>query len=184
VPSSLVAKDRVIDLLRSKRLLGTVLKELSDYEFGRADAVRNAWTTMKWAASQPRLVGLLAWNAAALVAREGRALWSGRKELKKLTLVIHNFMDASALVPERVANCSFMVATDKGFVSMCAHNAAREAFIRKPLEVATEQGTRLWDPLTGQLAEVVSRPLPKADVMPSSLSEIPVSTLPVAAGGR
>jgi hypothetical protein len=105
-------------------------------------------------------VGLVAVNAAALVLREGRALWRSRKELRKLTFVIHNFMDANALVPERVANCSFMVATDRGFVSMCAHNAAREAFIRKPLEVKTEEGSRLWDPLTGQL------------------------TLPVAAGGK
>ena len=58
-------------------------------------------------------------------------------------------MDAQELDPERIAACSFMVATDRGFVSMCAHNAAREAFIRKPLEVATAEGVKVWDPLTG-----------------------------------
>jgi len=181
---TLVADDRVIDLLKSKRLLAAILNDLSDYRFGRSEAMSSAWKAFKFSLARPRLVGLLVGNAILLAAREARALWSARRSLKKLTFVIHNFMDAQQLVPERVASCSFMVATDGGFVSMCAHNAAREAFIRKPLEVKTDMGIRIWDPLTGKIVEAVDRPLPVATVLPSALSHIPLSTLPVAAGGK
>jgi molybdenum cofactor biosynthesis enzyme MoaA len=181
---TLVANGRVIDLLKSKRMLAAILRDLTDYRFGRSEAMSSAWKAFRFSVQRPRLVALLLANAAVLGVRHARALWPARRDLKKLTFVIHNFMDAKALVRERVANCSFMVATDGGFVSMCAHNAAREAFIRKPLEVRTDMGLRIWDPLTGQLVEAVGRPLPAANVLPSALSEIPVSTLPVAAGGR
>ena len=77
-----------------------------------------------------------------------------------------------------------MVATDRGFVSMCAHNAAREAFIRKPLEVATAEGMRVWDPLTGLTLPTATRDEPAPRVLPSVLSEIPGSSLPVFAGGK
>ena len=181
---TLVADDRAIDLLRSRRLLVAILRDLSDYRFARNDAINATAEALKLAWKKPRLAALFFANAALLLARQGRGLWRARKGLKKLTFVIHNFMDANQLVPERVSSCSFMVATDGGFVSMCAHNAAREAFIRRPLEVRTERGLRIWDPLTGQYVESVSRPLPAAAVLPSALSELPVSTLPTAAGGR
>ena len=154
---TLVAGDRVIDLLeRRKRLLAALLSDLSDYRFARNDAINAASEALKLAWRKKRLAALFFGNAALLLAREAPALWRARKGLKKLTFVIHNFMDAGALVPERVASCTFMVATDGGFVSMCAHNAAREAFIKKPLRVETETGTRVWDPLTGQYAEPVA----------------------------
>lgn len=164
---TLVAGDRVIDLLTSKPLLASILEDLSDYRFARNDAIHAGLEAFKLALARPRLAGLLLGNAALLLAREARSLWRARRSLKKLTFVIHNFMDARALVPERVSACTFMVATDGGFVSMCAHNAAREAFIRKPVRVETESGARLWDPLTGHYADG---------------STLPV--IPVAAGGR
>jgi uncharacterized radical SAM superfamily Fe-S cluster-containing enzyme len=153
---TLVAGERVIDLLKSKPLLAALLKDLSDFRFARNDAMSSSWKAFKIALARPKLVGLLLGNAVLLLAREGRTLWRARRGLKKLTFVIHNFMDATALVPERVAACTFMVATDGGFVSMCAHNAAREAFIKKPVAVTTESGLRLWDPLTGRFAESVA----------------------------
>lgn len=42
-----------------------------------------------------------------------------------------------------------MVASPDGPISMCMHNAKRDAYILQPLRVATAEGERLWDPLTG-----------------------------------
>ena len=47
-----------------------------------------------------------------------RALWR-RERIGKITFFIHNFMDAAHLDPERISNCSFMVRTEDGPVSMC-----------------------------------------------------------------
>jgi len=77
-----------------------------------------------------------------------------------------------------------MVATDRGFVSMCAHNAAREAFIRKPLELRTEEGVRVWNPLTGRILPVLPHEPGAARFPLAALPESPVPPLPVFTGGK
>ena len=76
-------------------------------------------------------------------------LWAARGRINKLSFVIHNFMDACRLERERVHACVFMVASAEGPISMCLHNAKRDAYILRPLKLATAEGERLWDPLTG-----------------------------------
>jgi hypothetical protein len=53
-------------------------------------------------------------------------------KLGKLSFFMQNFQDADALDEERIHNCSFMVATRDGAVSMCAHNARRDDYIIPP----------------------------------------------------
>jgi uncharacterized radical SAM superfamily Fe-S cluster-containing enzyme len=53
---------------------------------------------------------------------------------------MQNFMDAESLDQERVNACSFMVMTADGPISMCEHNARRDEFILKPLEVEQKDG--------------------------------------------
>jgi pyruvate-formate lyase-activating enzyme len=93
----------------------------------------------------------------------GRKLWAMRRDLlaargrvHKLSFFVQNFMDASALDPERLQACSFMVMTARGPVSMCAHNADRDAYIlgEETLETAGGGKSR-WSPLTGELLPVV-----------------------------
>ena len=57
-------------------------------------------------------------------------------------------MDASALDPERIRNCSFMVMTEDGPVSMCEHNSRRDDFILRP--IALHGGAGHFEPLTGR----------------------------------
>jgi hypothetical protein len=103
-----------------------------------------------------------------------------------------NFAEIPALLrffsknADVVGLVSFQIqaATGRGFVSMCAHNAAREAFIRKPLEVKTEDGVKAWNPLTGLTLPTVTRDEPVPRILPSVLSTIPGSSLPVLAGGK
>jgi hypothetical protein len=180
----LLAKDRFLDLNADPRLFAAIIRETTDFRYGRIDAFETAFRVVLWSLSRPAFLFLILRRAAAFSLRHAKALWAGRREIRKLTIIIHNFMDAKELDPERVAACSFMVATDRGFVSMCAHNAAREAFIRRPLAVATEDGPKVWDPLTGKLLPTAPREASAARVLPSALSEIPVPRLPVFAGGK
>jgi hypothetical protein len=71
-----------------------------------------------------------------------------------MTFFIHNFMDSSALDPERIRNCSFMVMTDDGPVSMCEHNARRDEFILRPIPLASGKASQvLWSPASGGIGE-------------------------------
>ncbi len=105
-----------------------------------------------------------AWQALRFA---GRKLWNMRQDLlasrgrvHKLSFFVQNFMDATALEPERIHACSFMVMTANGPVSMCAHNAKRDEFILKPLSVVTEAGEGIWNPLSGATLPVLpGRPL-------------------------
>ena len=184
VAFTLVARGKVLDLNRDPALYAEIIKATTDFKLTRVDAFGTAVRVFTWALGQPKLVFLFARHMVMFAARHTKVLWSGRKELRKLTLIIHNFMDAAKLDPERIHSCSFMVATDRGFVSMCAHNAARESFIRRPLELETAEGKRIWDPLTGQFVEQVPRLVAASaasNVLPSALGEIPLPSLPMAA---
>jgi hypothetical protein len=180
----LLAKDRFLDLNADPELFAAIIRETTDIRYSRINAFRTSARVFAWALTRPAFVFLILKRLVAFAARHARAIWTGRAEIRKLTLIIHNFMDAAELDPERIAACSFMVATDRGFVSMCAHNAAREAFIRKPLEVATAEGVKVWDPLTGLTLPTVARQEPAPQFLPSVLSEIPGSSLPVLASGK
>jgi len=51
---------------------------------------------------------------------------------------------------ERVDACAFMAMTQGGPISMCLHNAKRDAFILAPIRLG---GRRFWDPISGALME-------------------------------
>ncbi len=98
-----------------------------------------------------------------------KKVWRAKKDLieskgkfNKLSFFIHNFMDADNLVCERVDTCSFMVMTEDGPMSMCAHNAQRDEFITKPMTVQTDKGTEVFDPLISRKIQDPSRQIPTA----------------------
>lgn len=99
------------------------------------------------------------WQAVRFIVpkiwRMRRDILSARGRVHKLSFFVQNFMDASALDPERIHACSFMVMTSRGPVSMCAHNAKRDEFILKPLSVRTEAGEGIWNPLSGATLPVL-----------------------------
>lgn len=82
-------------------------------------------------------------------------LLRSRGRVHKLSFFVQNFMDATALDPERIHACSFMVMTANGPISMCAHNARRDEFILKPLSVQTDAGEAIWNPLSGATLPVL-----------------------------
>jgi 7,8-dihydro-6-hydroxymethylpterin dimethyltransferase len=76
---------------------------------------------------------------------------AARGKVHKLWFFIHNFMDACALDENRVNACTFVAVTSDGPISMCLHNAERDAFILKPLKITGAAGEALWNPLSGKV---------------------------------
>ena len=68
-------------------------------------------------------------------------LMKSKGRVKKLSIFIHDFMDAGNLDQARVDTCSFMVMTNDGPVSMCAHNAKRDEYILQPITVTKRDGS-------------------------------------------
>jgi tetraether lipid synthase len=73
--------------------------------------------------------------------------------VNKLSFVIHDFMDACRLERDRVDACAFMAMTQRGPISMCLHNAKRNAFIFASVRLSGPQGDRFWNPVSGELME-------------------------------
>ena len=89
-------------------------------------------------------------------------LWSIRREFiagggraHKISFFVQNFMDAEHLDPERINACSFMVMTPDGPLSMCAHNAKRDDYILRPIQVPNEQGAEMFYPLKNKKPALV-----------------------------
>lgn len=150
---ALVANGRAHDLLEDKAVVARVLEAMGTAPFDRARPARRA------AALAARLLRRPA-DWPVLLPWATRKAWAMRRDLlaarfraAKLTLFIHDFMDAAALERDRVAACAFMVASAEGPMSMCLHNAVRDRMLLRPLPAPGGW----WDPLTGQVADA---PLP------------------------
>ena len=145
--------EQAADVLTDRGLYERFLDEFRHVPFDRRDVKRTAGRVVRTALANP--FWLMRGGLFLL-----RKLWTVRRELLrgerigKMTFFIHNFMDSGALDPERIRNCSFMVMTDDGPISMCEHNARRDEFILKPVPLARRTASHaLWNPLTGSIEE-------------------------------
>jgi uncharacterized Fe-S cluster-containing radical SAM superfamily protein len=144
---TLVANGRVHDLYGESDALATILQATAGIQFDRQHRGRAVLALARGLARRPMAaLRLLPWAARRLWAMRADLLAS-RGRVHKLSFFIHNFMDAEHLACERIDACVFMVATGDGPISMCLHNAKRDAFILKPVPL---QAGGFWDPLTGQ----------------------------------
>jgi hypothetical protein len=149
----LVANNRVYDALDDRRSLEAVLERMPLLSFDRRSRSKVIATFARGILGSPylslRAVGWLlrkAWQTRV-------DLWTARGHVNKLSFVIHNFMDACRLEQDRVDACSFMAMTQQGPISMCLHNAKRDAFILAPIKLSGLNGERVWNPLSGEVTE-------------------------------
>ncbi len=102
----------------------------------------------------------LALRAAAYLAgralRLGMGLWKG--PVRRQSVFIHNFMAADALDEDRCASCVFMVASAKGPISMCAHNAQRDMFLAQKDELHTSNGRWWWNAAVRTVSDTAALP--------------------------
>lgn len=149
---ALVAGGRAHDLLDDKPFMARMLAETTGLSFDRRRPARALAALAGWFLARPRLwpAGAI-WGVRKLRALAGDAL-AARGRVTKLSFFIHDFMDAGCLEAERLKACAFMVATAEGPVSMCLHNARRDAFLFRPLALGEGGATRFWDPASGKLS--------------------------------
>jgi hypothetical protein len=119
---------RAIDVLTDRLLYEAFLEDFRHVSFDRRDVPRTARTVVAAALRRPSWV----LKGGVFLAKK---LWAARREvlagerIGKMTFFIHSFMDSDCLDAERIRNCSFMVMTGDGPVSMCEVNSRRDDFI-------------------------------------------------------
>ncbi len=84
------------------------------------------------------------------------------------TVFLHNFMASDDLDAGRCASCVFMVATPNGPLSMCVHNAHRDAHLAAVDQIETTQGPRWWNGAVSGLSDTDD--LPNVVAHPSALA--------------
>lgn len=140
------------DFFDNADLFVSFLERSKTLELDRTRPAVTMARTLRWVASNPRLLRDGLTTAAQKLWEMRTDLLKSRGKVNKLSFVVQNFMDAKGLEKDRVHACSFMVMTPDGPISMCMHNAKRDDFILKPVALTTQPG-KTWDPLTGKTSE-------------------------------
>jgi hypothetical protein len=151
---ALICNGSAHDFYDDPEFFTRALQASSKLQFDRQTRRRALTTAIGWVLRHPSVLGPgLSWLARK-VWHMRRDLIAARGRVTKISFFIHNFMDACRLERERIDACAFMIATADGPLSMCLHNARRDEFLLKPIEVSLDQAKRFWHPLTGQLQSV------------------------------
>jgi molybdenum cofactor biosynthesis enzyme MoaA len=148
-----VAKDRAYDPLDDHKSLEAALERMPLLSLDRRSRSKVMATFARGILSSP----YLSFKAGGWLLRKAwqarTDLWTARGRVNKLSFVIHNFMDACRLERDRIDACSFMAMTQRGPISMCLHNAKRDAFILAPIRLGGLDGEHVWHPLSGETTE-------------------------------
>ncbi len=160
---TIVVNDTVYPLALDKQFFAEFMR---DFQTVSWDRQQSAWFVARSFLSslvrQPRWWPKLLSYGVKLAKPMFRDLVVARGRIEKLTFFVQNFMDAQELHQERVDACSFMVMTAEGPVSMCQHNAKRDDYILRPLDIQKADGSTVhYQPLKTN----------------SGLSAIPVQTI-------
>jgi MoaA/NifB/PqqE/SkfB family radical SAM enzyme len=148
---TLVANGKVYDLLDDKPLCEAIIASTSELHFDRRVPARVVRTLARGILRDPPLARRVAASALTRVWRMKADLIAARGRVSKLSFFVHDFMDACRLERDRIDACAFMAVTQHGPISMCLHNAKRDAFILSPVELRGPHGHQFWDPLSGQI---------------------------------
>ncbi len=151
--SVLAAGGAVISPLTNRAVIEdtiTAMEKIDRRSAGNLDVAR---TLLRLTKQNPALALRLLREAGRWLWRLRSGLWRARGRVHRMGILVHNFMDATKLDRERCESCVFMVATGDGPLSMCVHNAERDAHIFAPAQIDTPQGPKWWDAETGQVRE-------------------------------
>ena len=148
-----VINGKLYDGLDNADLAVRVMNQTADVAFDRRDRGVSVRAFAFALLRQPSLW----WPSVNWLAR---FLWRAREDLiaargkvYKLSLFVHNFMDACQLERDRIESCIFMTITADGPISMCMHNAKRDTFILQPMKFYRQGELRNWNPLKGETDE-------------------------------
>ena len=141
---SLVINNEIFPLIEDKQLFADFLRDFKHVSWARDQGkFKLAMGFLGAVLRRPRWLAKISLHVVGFARRAAKDLLQARGRAHKLTIFVQNFMDAGELVQERVDACSFMVMTDTGPVSMCQHNAQRDDYILRPLEITRVDGSKL-----------------------------------------
>ena len=151
---TIVVNNKVYPLVDDKAFFSQFLRDFEHISWDRQQSKFSiASRFLSALIFRPRWWGRILKHAVKLGRAVARDLVESRGKVNQLTFFVQNFMDAEELVQERIDGCSFMVMTDQGPVSMCQHNAQRDDYILRPLDITRADGTRLqYKPLPIKVA--------------------------------
>lgn len=146
---TLTVNGNIYSIVDDAEFAGQFLKDFSSVSWNRrSSAFYNVKSFLCILATQPRWWFKLLNYAFKRIRLMTKDLIQAGGRTHQLTIFVQNFMDANHLEQERVDGCSFMVMTAEGPVSMCEHNASRDAFILKPIDVKHSDGSvKTYQPL-------------------------------------
>ncbi|MEM7540023.1 MAG: radical SAM protein [Pseudomonadota bacterium] len=135
----IVAGGETVPVIEDRKLFAEFI---ADFAAVKADRHSSPWALLwrylRATLRRPRWIWRALRHAGHLLYELRGGLQRSRPQ--RLSLFVHDFMDASALDPERTAACSFMVMTADGPLSMCEHNAKRDNHILKPITFIDRRG--------------------------------------------
>lgn len=146
----LVAGGETVSLLARRDLVHRVLAALDTAMAPHVAYLDARRALPRLVPRRPGLVLAALAHAAALLWRLRRGLVRSRGRAHRLGLLIHDFMDAQRLERGRCESCVFMVATRDGPLSMCVHNARRDAHVFAASPLTGEPGDSWWEPASGR----------------------------------
>jgi len=149
----LIINGQVHDFFNDPAFVREILDKSAHLRLNRANKFGVFKTVAGFLATQPRVLARVAFHFASLVWRERRDFIAARGKIGKISFFVHNFMDSSQLDRERCDACSFMVMTPEGPLSMCVHNAKRDAYLLVAAKVQKDNKIRYFNPVTGQFED-------------------------------
>jgi hypothetical protein len=148
----LEANGKLFDAFDDAAFIGRMHSATAHLELHRNDAKSVVRAFLRWLGANPMYLFPAAKWAARKAWNMRKDLLAARGRIRTISFVIHNFMDRCALERDRIDGCIFKAMTAGGPISMCMHNAKRDKFILQPTGIETPEGTRYWQPLTGNTA--------------------------------
>lgn len=146
------ANGRLFNLFDDTRLFGRLQRATRRLKLDRSRPVASGVELAGWFLLHPRhFAAAIRWVLPKL-RKHGKEILAARGRVRTLSFLIHNFMDAGRLECDRIDACAFKVMTSDGPMSMCLHNAKRDAHILRPVKVAGSPGG-YWQPLSGKIAD-------------------------------
>lgn len=149
---ALVVDGHVHNLLDDPDYARRLLNETLDVAVDRAHKWRTAWRFAAVGLRRPALLLRSIGYFGGLAWRMRHDLLAARGRVTNIGFFIHDFMDAKHLQCDRIEACSFMVMTAEGPLSMCVHNAKRDAYLLAPIAMNNADGNQWWSPVSGQLS--------------------------------
>jgi uncharacterized radical SAM superfamily Fe-S cluster-containing enzyme len=162
---SFVCNRNAYDLWWDPNIINKLYHEFEGIGLDRGNPKKAVKAVLQHALKHPRI---LAKGLPFILVHLWRMKWdlirSGFK-VYKLSFFIHNFMHAEALDCERIDNCSFMVMTAEGPVSMCLHNANRDLYITKEFKFNANGDEKVFNPVREHKRDYWAKKLPTLKVI-------------------